>query len=293
MQTISHEDRCIGCLLGTACGDILGAAVEGSSAREIRELYGEIRDFAESGRGFGWYTDDTQMTLALARSLVECGLVDAAHASSIYAEFYEPWRGSGERPSRHAATGRRRRLSRNRAIAVSRGLFRQWRGHADRPRGPGLSSCGRRRAGESRRRRDHSAPTSTRKPSTAPWCRPRPWRRLQRPTWQLSIPTRRFNPCGQSAGRKSWLRNSMPWPTVCGTTTAMFTSSGGSATGFGPHRPWRPRCGLFCGTGRIPRSVSFGPWPLAVIRIRSARWPAPGGRIAWTVVDPCPLVRQH
>jgi hypothetical protein len=30
----SHEDRCLGCLLGTACGDIIGAAVEGSSARD-------------------------------------------------------------------------------------------------------------------------------------------------------------------------------------------------------------------------------------------------------------------
>ena len=30
----SHEDRCIGCLLGTACGDILGSAAEGWSAPE-------------------------------------------------------------------------------------------------------------------------------------------------------------------------------------------------------------------------------------------------------------------
>jgi len=94
-KAISHEDRCVGCLLGTACGDILGAAVEGSSARDIRELYGEIRDFAEVGRGFGCYTDDTQMTLALATSLVECGYVDAAHVSANYAEFYESWRGYG------------------------------------------------------------------------------------------------------------------------------------------------------------------------------------------------------
>ena len=75
-ETVSHEDRCVGCPLGTACGDILGAAVEGSSARDIRELYGEIRDFAEVGRGFGCYTNDTQMTLALATSLVECGALD-------------------------------------------------------------------------------------------------------------------------------------------------------------------------------------------------------------------------
>jgi poly(ADP-ribose) glycohydrolase ARH3 len=94
-EVVSHEDRCVGCLLGTACGDILGAAVEGSSARDIRELYGEIRDFAAVGRGFGCYTDDTQMTLALTTSLVECGLVDAARASAKYAEFYEGWRGYG------------------------------------------------------------------------------------------------------------------------------------------------------------------------------------------------------
>jgi poly(ADP-ribose) glycohydrolase ARH3 len=94
-KALSHDERCIGCLLGTACGDILGAAVEGSSSREIRELYGEHRDFADAGRGFGCYTDDTQMTLALATSLVERGLVDAAHVSAKYAEFYEPWRGYG------------------------------------------------------------------------------------------------------------------------------------------------------------------------------------------------------
>lgn len=91
----SFEDRCIGCLLGTACGDILGSGVEGWPAAEIREQFGELRDFLDSGRGFGCYTDDTQMTLALATSLVECSRVDAEHASAKYAEFYEPWRGYG------------------------------------------------------------------------------------------------------------------------------------------------------------------------------------------------------
>ena len=55
----SHEDRCIGCLLGTACGDILGAAVEGWPASDIRQKLGEVRDF-DTGRGFGCYTDGTQ-----------------------------------------------------------------------------------------------------------------------------------------------------------------------------------------------------------------------------------------
>ena len=61
----TFEDRCIGCLLGTACGDILGARVEGWPAAEIRETFGELRDFSESGRGFGRFTDDTQMTLTV------------------------------------------------------------------------------------------------------------------------------------------------------------------------------------------------------------------------------------
>lgn len=92
---VSHEDRCIGCLLGTACGDILGAAVEGCAASEIRDEHGEVRDFLDGGRGFGCYTDDTQMTLALAASLAQCGRVDAAHVSAKYAEFFESWRGYG------------------------------------------------------------------------------------------------------------------------------------------------------------------------------------------------------
>jgi len=94
-MTIDHEDRSIGCLLGAACGDILGAAVEGWSAREIERRYGRLRGFLDTDRGFGCYTDDTQMALALATSIVEQGRVDAAHVSARYAEFYEPWRGYG------------------------------------------------------------------------------------------------------------------------------------------------------------------------------------------------------
>lgn len=90
-----HEDRCVGCLLGTACGDILGASVEGWSASEIREIYRQIRDFDRSDRGVGCYTDDTQMTVALAGSLVEEGRVDAERVSAKYAEHYEPSRGYG------------------------------------------------------------------------------------------------------------------------------------------------------------------------------------------------------
>ncbi len=95
MSAYSFEDRCVGCLLASACGDILGAAVEGWSREHIQETYGELRDFQRTGRGFGKYTDDTQMTLALATSIADHGKVDTAHVSAKYAEFYEAWRGYG------------------------------------------------------------------------------------------------------------------------------------------------------------------------------------------------------
>ena len=91
----THEDRCLGCFLGTACGDILGAAVEGQPVDTIRGRHGEVRDFLDTFRGFGCYTDDTEMTLALATSLVEKGVADAEDISLKYAEFYESRRGYG------------------------------------------------------------------------------------------------------------------------------------------------------------------------------------------------------
>ena len=67
----------------------------GQEGEPVRSIPPDRRDFAASGRGFGCYTDDTQMTVALAASLVEYGCVDAEHASRKYAQLYEPWRGYG------------------------------------------------------------------------------------------------------------------------------------------------------------------------------------------------------
>ncbi len=92
------EDRCIGAMLGAACGDILGANVEFLTRDEIRLQYGRVLEFLDSDwRPFGRYTDDTEMTLALATSLVRCGALDAADCARAYAEFFvsEPGRGYG------------------------------------------------------------------------------------------------------------------------------------------------------------------------------------------------------
>ena len=89
------KEKCIGSLLGTAVGDILGAGIEGLSKEAILKRYGEVRDFLSTGRGFGCYTDDTEMALALANSILQNNGVNAEHCAASYAHFYNPWRGYG------------------------------------------------------------------------------------------------------------------------------------------------------------------------------------------------------
>jgi poly(ADP-ribose) glycohydrolase ARH3 len=89
-----REERFVGALLGTAFGDALGAGVEGMSRGEIRDRFGEVRDFLPQ-RGAGRYTDDTQMTLALALSLIRVGDVEGADCARSCAELFEPERGYG------------------------------------------------------------------------------------------------------------------------------------------------------------------------------------------------------
>lgn len=75
------RDRFIGCLVGLAVGDALGAPLEFMARDQIAAHYGEVRELL----GGGWlnvdpgeYTDDTQMALAIASSIVALGRVDPA-----------------------------------------------------------------------------------------------------------------------------------------------------------------------------------------------------------------------
>ncbi|MCD6571462.1 MAG: ADP-ribosylglycohydrolase family protein [Deltaproteobacteria bacterium] len=92
---IDHKDRFIGSLLGTCIGDILGAPVEGYSGDEISASFGQVDRFIPSSRGYGCYTDDTQMTIALALSIIRCGEVDPEDCARSYAQLYESGRGYG------------------------------------------------------------------------------------------------------------------------------------------------------------------------------------------------------
>jgi ADP-ribosylglycohydrolase len=66
------EARFLGCLLGGAVGDALGAPVEFLSRAEILTRFGPsgITDYADAYGGLGRITDDTQMTLFTAEGLL-------------------------------------------------------------------------------------------------------------------------------------------------------------------------------------------------------------------------------
>lgn len=84
-------------MLGVAVGDALGARFEGVGSVDSDEL----AKFA-SDPGPLRYTDDTHMTLGLARSLIEKQGFDAAHTAEVFARNFEqePWRGYGSGPPR-------------------------------------------------------------------------------------------------------------------------------------------------------------------------------------------------
>jgi ADP-ribosylglycohydrolase/fructose-1,6-bisphosphatase/inositol monophosphatase family enzyme len=80
--------RAQGALLGQVIGDSLGARVEYKPAAEVARLYpGGVRDLADGGIYHtiaGQPTDDSEMALALARTLRATGSYDAAKVLDAY-----------------------------------------------------------------------------------------------------------------------------------------------------------------------------------------------------------------
>lgn len=84
------RDHAVAAYLGLAIGDALGATVEFMNPREIREHYGTHRNIV----GGGWLrlpkgrvTDDTEMSLALGRAILDRGGLDA----QAIAEAFSDW----------------------------------------------------------------------------------------------------------------------------------------------------------------------------------------------------------
>jgi ADP-ribosyl-[dinitrogen reductase] hydrolase len=81
-----------GCLLGLACGDALGRPVEFNSAATIEDRYGTVETMlgnGSHGKPPGTITDDTELALRIARSLVSCGRFDGGDIAGRFVEWYE------------------------------------------------------------------------------------------------------------------------------------------------------------------------------------------------------------
>lgn len=79
MDALTLQDRALGAFLGFAVGDALGATVEFMTAGEIAHRYGVHNRMIGGGwlrLAPGHVTDDTEMSLALGRSLIRCGGLD-------------------------------------------------------------------------------------------------------------------------------------------------------------------------------------------------------------------------
>jgi poly(ADP-ribose) glycohydrolase ARH3 len=84
-------DRAAGALLGTFVGDALGMPFEGLPRASIPRHV----EMIESRLGRGTYTDDTQMMIALAESLIVRGRVDVEHLARAFLDAYDADRGYG------------------------------------------------------------------------------------------------------------------------------------------------------------------------------------------------------
>lgn len=85
----ARKDRITGCLVGLAVGDALGAPLEFHSRREIRNRFPQgLREMiASPQRQKGVYTDDTQMALLIAESLLDKN----GFAAQDLAKRFERW----------------------------------------------------------------------------------------------------------------------------------------------------------------------------------------------------------
>lgn len=89
------KSKFLGCLIGAAIGDGLGAWREGrrmAEKEDIASLAERVEELA--------YTDDTNMTIGVVESLIQSRGFDGEHMAQTFIKNYEaePWRGYGPGP---------------------------------------------------------------------------------------------------------------------------------------------------------------------------------------------------
>ena len=85
------RDAALGVLLGAFAGDALGMPYEGQPGHVVPDRP-EMRDGRAAA---GSYTDDTQMMIALAESLLSCGAIEETNLAAAFRTHYDPERGYG------------------------------------------------------------------------------------------------------------------------------------------------------------------------------------------------------
>jgi len=95
MAESPSREQFLGCLIGQAVGDALGAPYEGLPADMI-DAMGPAERIVEhpSGRTL-FYTDDTQMAIGVAETLVRCGEIDEDALAARFVANFDPGRGYG------------------------------------------------------------------------------------------------------------------------------------------------------------------------------------------------------
>jgi poly(ADP-ribose) glycohydrolase ARH3 len=97
LGTPALADRFTGCLLGLAVGDAFAAPFEGVPDWFILAEHGLPEQFMKNVLNDPMrYTDDTEMMIGVAETLVEHGRIDADHLIGRFATNYTPNRGYGQ-----------------------------------------------------------------------------------------------------------------------------------------------------------------------------------------------------
>ncbi|MEE8441261.1 MAG: ADP-ribosylglycohydrolase family protein [Spirochaetia bacterium] len=99
---ISRSARAVGCLIGGAVGDALGAQIEFLDLNEIRRQYGSrgVLTLEPTAFGLARITDDTQMTMFTAEGLLEMRTRERFQPASLTADD-----GSADRTRMHPVLG--------------------------------------------------------------------------------------------------------------------------------------------------------------------------------------------
>ncbi|MEK6235001.1 MAG: ADP-ribosylglycohydrolase family protein [Planctomycetales bacterium] len=95
-SSVSLEDRFVGSILGVAVGDALGKWYEGVLPENFAHLYESPKAYVDNPPAEELrYTDDTQMTIAVAEALLLQPVIEEETLCRCFVENYQPWRGYG------------------------------------------------------------------------------------------------------------------------------------------------------------------------------------------------------